>query len=263
MLNPQTRASHTFPTMRYNVTLAVWTFSTKTGGGQDDSFFRPRQAKMIWELVSNQVSAWSAIWPRACHSVEACDVQRVISQHDASGWLDVNEIPSSFFLSLSLAVSSPAHACVLMWNESFMPVVHEASQPTHILTLPGSHEASVSIPRAYIHIYWIIITKSVRRSTKPPVPPPLGFSQVLVYFLPSPSVSLSVSQPSSVSLWEANLSAFPMMCLGNLFPGQPGYQILSQRLLAGASFCLHFSYLCEDVGCSKQTRMGAKKKINK
>lgn len=106
MLNPQTRASHTFPTVRYNVTLVIWTFSITTGGEQDDSLLRPRQAKMIWELVSNQVSGLSAIWPRACHSVEPCDVQRVISQHDAFGWLDVNEIPYfSFFLSGSLSLS--------------------------------------------------------------------------------------------------------------------------------------------------------------
>lgn len=45
------------------------------------------------------------------------------------------------------------------------------------------------------------------------------------------------------------------MCLGNLFPGQPGYQILSQRLMAGASFVYTFFFfslqgcrlVCTDV----------------
>lgn len=64
---------------------------------------------------------------------------------------DVNEV--IFFSLTSLDVSSAAHGCVFMWNESFMPVVREASQPTHIHTLPGPHAASVSMPGAYIHIY--------------------------------------------------------------------------------------------------------------
>lgn len=69
-----------------------------------------------------------------------------------------------------IVISSTAHVCVFMWNESFMPVVHEVSQPTHNhrLILPGPHPASVSIPRAYTYkLYWIIITESLWWPTKP------------------------------------------------------------------------------------------------
>lgn len=52
MLNPQTTVSHTFPTMRYNVTLAIWISALKE---KEKAMTRP-QAKMIWKLVSNQVS---------------------------------------------------------------------------------------------------------------------------------------------------------------------------------------------------------------
>ncbi|KAM7380460.1 hypothetical protein PAMP_003753 [Pampus punctatissimus] len=79
--------------------------------------------------------------------------------------------------------------------------------------------------------------------------------QPLVYFLASPSVSLSVSQLSSVSLWEANLSAFPMVCLGNLFPGQPGYQILSQRLFAGPPVNVTCNIFINSFGSVTETTM--------
>ncbi len=141
---------------------------------------------------------------------------------------------------------------VFMWNESFMPVVHEASRPTHFLTLPGSQAACVSLPRALYtcilkDIDWICVVAWTS------VPPPVGFSQPVVGIFPAVFVCVSVYQSAFFRLaLGGQPPAFPMMCLGNLFPGQPGYQILSQRLLAGASFCLHFSYLFEDVGCSKQ-----------
>lgn len=64
-----------------------------------------------------------------------------------------------FLFSLSLAASSSPHAYAFMWNESFMPVVHKASQPTHILKLPGPYPLSASPPTAYIHIYLTVITQ--------------------------------------------------------------------------------------------------------
>ena len=121
---------------------------------------------------------------------------------------DVNETLLFYFfslLTLSLAVSSTAaHG----WNESFMPVVH---RPTHILTLPGSHAASVSIQATasmHIYIYWKKQCLDVAYYTS--APPPLGFCQPVVYFLLSPlrlsvsvcvcvSVCLSVSSPPSRS----------------------------------------------------------------
>lgn len=51
-LNPQTTVSHTFPTMRSNVTLAIWISALKQ---EENAMTRPR-AEMIWKPVSNQVS---------------------------------------------------------------------------------------------------------------------------------------------------------------------------------------------------------------
>lgn len=196
----------------------------------------------------NRVSDQSVIWPRACHSTEAwesnlttcclwftwCEWNRPTCPPTPPLLTDTTHPPT---LSLSLAGSTMS-TCLCIHVEW---VIHacgrEASQPTRIHTLSGSHPASPSIPAACIHSYWVMITTSAWWPTKPPHSPALRaiISCCLRLCL------LSVCQfLSPVSLWEANLSAFPMMCLGNLFPGQPGYQILSQRLLAGASFVYTF-----------------------
>ena len=184
---------------------------------------------------------------------------------------DVNETLLFYFfslLTLSLAVSSTAaHG----WNESFMPVVH---RPTHILTLPGSHAASVSIQATasmHIYIYWKKQCLDVAYYTS--APPPLGFCQPVVYFLLSP-LRLSVSVCVCVCLSVCQ-SALLRLALG----GQP-FSISNDvprksvsratgvpNTLPAASrwcvLCLHFSYLCEDVGCTKQARMGTQKKKKK
>lgn len=85
--------------------------------------------------------------------------------------------------------------------------------------------------------------------TKPLFPHPLGFSQPMVYFLPP--APLPVCQLSSVSLWEANLSAFPMMCLGKSVSRATGVPNTLPEAPRWCVLCLHFSYLCEDAGCSK------------
>lgn len=89
------------------------------------------------------------------------------------------------------------------------------------------------------------MTESVCWPTKTSIPPPLGLlANLVVHFLPSPSVFLCVCLSALFRLaLGGQPSAFPMMCLGNLFPGQPGYQILSQWLLAGASFVYTF-HIC-------------------
>lgn len=102
MLNPPTRASHTFPTMRYNVTLVIWTSALKeeenrmtraqSDTGQDDPETGQQPVRLKWNMA------------QACHSIEACDLLRVISQHGACGYFDLNEI-LFFFFSVSLAVS--------------------------------------------------------------------------------------------------------------------------------------------------------------
>ncbi|KAK2906012.1 hypothetical protein Q8A73_009955 [Channa argus] len=85
------------------------------------------------------------------------------------------------------------HVCVFMWNESFMPVVHEASQPTHIVTAPGSYAASSALSRLT-----------------------LG------------------GQP------------FNGVCLGNLFPGQPGGR---------SSTCERLLFISNNTGCSSQSEL--------
>lgn len=147
----------------------------------------------------------------------------------ACPWHDVNEIP---ICSLSLAVSSTAHACVFMWNESLMPVVHDASKPSYILTLPGFPCSFTYqyIPNAY-KTYWIMITT-------------VGFlhpwAPVNLWYFPTFSVWFSVSQLSFVSLWVANLSEFPMMPWKSVSRATSVYQILSQRLLSCVSFVCTF-----------------------
>lgn len=163
-------------------------------------------------------------------------------------------------LTLSLAVSSTAaHA----WNESLMPVVH---RPTHILTLPGSHTGSVSIlGRAYMHIYWKKTMSGcgllhLRSST-------LGLQPACSIFpaISSPSVCVSVcvsvcqsallrlalgGQPFSISNDVPRKSVSRATGVPNTLPAASRWCVL----------CLHFSYLCEDVGCTKQARMGTQKK---
>lgn len=81
-------------------------------------------------------------------------------------------------------IYSPARGCVFTWNDSFMPVVHEASQPTHILALPGFPCSRCTDARSsYTYIFnntnWICVAASQTSA-----PPPLGCSQPVVYFLP-------------------------------------------------------------------------------
>lgn len=111
--------------------------------------------------------------------------------------------------------------------------------------LPASLEASVIgawEPRAHIHP--IIKTENVRSGLNLCSANLWGWRPSL-WNIPS---AVSVTQPCSVSLREANLSAYPMMCLRNRFPGQPGYQILSEAPSPGASFIYTFPYLCKGVG---------------
>ena len=101
---------------------------------------------------------------------------------------DVNETLLFYFfslLTLSLAVSSTAaHG----WNESFMPVVH---RPTHILTLPGSHAASVSIQAtASMHIYIYILKKTMSGCGL------LHLRSSTLGLLPACSIFPAVSSPS-------------------------------------------------------------------
>lgn len=90
------------------------------------------------------------------------------------------------------------------------------------------------------HVEWLIHWPETDVGAwKPQFLHPEAFRHPVAQF-PSHLVPVTISLHASVSLWEDNLSAFPAMCLGNLFPGQPGYQILSQRLLAGTSFVYTF-----------------------
>ena len=143
--------------------------------------------------------------------------------------------------SLSWAGSSAAHACVLVWNESFMPVVVKPCSPltSSHCQLPGSASMAGAYMGLYLDKNGAIINESVLACTKTLHPSTLGL-QLYISRCLRLWLCLCVCQLSSVSLWEANLSAFAMMCLGNLFPGQPGYQIFSQRLLTGASFVYTF-----------------------
>lgn len=100
--------------------------------------------------------------------------------------------------------------------------------------LPASLEASVISawePRSHIHP--IIKTENVRSGLNLCATNLWGWRPSL-WNIPS---AVSVTQPCSVSLWEANLSAFPMMCLRNRFPGQPN---TLRGSFARRVFYLHF-----------------------
>lgn len=100
---------------------------------------------------------------------------KVIPRNAAS---DVNEF---FFF---FCICSPAHGRAFMWNDSFMPVVHEACQPTRILTLPGFPCSRCADARSsYTHIF-NNTNRICAAASQTSTPPPLGFSQPVVYFLP-------------------------------------------------------------------------------
>lgn len=81
-------------------------------------------------------------------------------------------------------IYSPAHSRAFAWNDSFMPVVHEGSQPTHILALPGFPCSRWTNARSsYTHILKNT-TRICAEAFQTSAPPPLGFSQPVVYFLP-------------------------------------------------------------------------------
>lgn len=126
----------------------------QTGGEQGWLVLRLTQAKDEVE---------TGRWP----SVRLkCNTAPSMSQH--LGIWCVVSFPTTqntffFFLPLISDVSSTAHGCVFMWNESFMPVVHEASPHTS----PHCQLPMQPLYQCQDLIYWIMMAESVRWPIKP------------------------------------------------------------------------------------------------
>lgn len=137
-----------------------------------------------------------------------------------------------FFFNVHIKFSCFLHSTCLCARVEWL--IHACCAQTHTYSHPVSSPSRFSITTEGLH--W---PETDVVAWKPQLLHPEAFCHPVAHF-PSHLVPVTISLHASVSLWEANLSAFPAMCLGNLFPGQPGYQIPSQRLLAGASFVYTF-----------------------
>ena len=93
------------------------------------------------------------------------------------------------------------------------------------------------------------------------IPSTLGLHPVCAVF---PDVCVCVSVCLSASLFRLALGGQPFNISNDVPRKSVSRATRVPNTLPAASgwcvLCLHFSHLCEDVGCSKQTRIGERKK---